>query len=72
MIDVYHATLHDLMQVALQSLFYFNYLKGGPCETGPSKSELHLRLALRKGNSRHCRVKSLCLRKTLGSWLQLV
>ena len=51
MIDVYHATLDDLTRAALQSLFYFNYLRGGPSGTGPSKSELQLHLASRKGNS---------------------
>ena len=51
MIDVYHATLDDLTWAALQSLFYFNYLRGGPSETGPSKLELQLRLASRNGNS---------------------
>ena len=51
MIDVYHATLDDLTRAALQSLFYFNYLRGGPSGTGPSKSELQLRLASRNGNS---------------------
>ena len=51
MIDVYHATLDDLRRDALQSLFYFNYLRGGPSGTGPSKLELQLRLALRNGNS---------------------
>ena len=53
MIDVYHATLDDLTRVALQSLFYFNYLRGGPSGTGPSKSELQLRLASRSGNLGH-------------------
>ena len=52
MIDVYHATLDDLTRAALQSLFYFNYLRGGPSGTGPSRSELQLRLTLRNGNSR--------------------
>ena len=51
MIDVYHATLDDLTRAALQSLFYFNYLRGGPSRTGPSRSELQLRLASRNGNS---------------------
>ena len=40
MIDVYHATLDDLTRAALQSLFYFNYLRGGPSGTGLSKLEL--------------------------------
>ena len=40
MIDVYHAIFDDLTQVTLQSLFYFNYLTGGPSGIGPSKSEL--------------------------------
>ena len=51
MIDVYHATLDDLTRATLQSLFYFNYLRGGPSGTGPSRSELQLRLASRNGNS---------------------
>ena len=51
MIDVYHAKLDDLTRAALQSLFYFNYLRGGPSGTGPSRSELQLRLASRNGNS---------------------
>ena len=51
MIDVYHATLDDLTRATLQSLFYFNYLRGGPSGTGPSKSELQLRLTSRNGNS---------------------
>ena len=42
MIDVYHATVDDFARTALQSLFYFNYLRGGPTGTGPSKSELQL------------------------------
>ena len=52
MIDVYHATVDDFARAALQSLFYFNYLCGGPIGTGPSKSELQLRLVSRIGNSR--------------------
>ena len=32
--DVYHATLDDYARAALQSLFYFNYLRGGPSGTG--------------------------------------
>ena len=40
MIDVYHATVDDFAHAALQSFFYFNYLRGGPARTGPSKSEL--------------------------------
>ena len=52
MIDVYHATVDDFARAALQSLFYFNYLCGGLAGTGPSKSELQLRLASRIGNSR--------------------
>ena len=50
--DVYHATLDDYARAALQSLFYFNYLRGGPSGTGPSRSELQLRLASRKANSK--------------------
>ena len=52
MIDVYHATVDDFARAALQSLFYFNYLRGGPSGTGPSKFELELRLASRKENSK--------------------
>ena len=52
MTNVYHATVDDFARAALQSLFYFNYLRGGPAGTGPSKSELQLRLASRIGNSR--------------------
>ena len=52
MIDVYHATVDDFARTALQSLFYFNYLCGGPAGTGPNKSELQLQLASRIGNSR--------------------
>ena len=37
----------------MQSLFYFNYFLGGPSRTGPNKSKLQLRLALRNGNSGH-------------------
>ena len=51
-IDVYHATVDDFARAALQSLFYFNYLRGGPAGTGPSKTELQLHLAARAGNSR--------------------
>ena len=40
MIDVYHATVDDFARAALQSLFYFNYLHGGPAGTSPSKTEL--------------------------------
>ena len=51
--DLYQATLDDYARAALQSLFYFNfYLRGGPNGTGPSRSELQLRLAARNGNSR--------------------
>ena len=42
MTDVYHATIDDFTRAALQSLFYFNYLRGGPAGTRPSKSELQL------------------------------
>ena len=52
MIDVYHTTIDNFARVALQSLFYFNYLRDGPSGIGPSKSELELRLMLRKGNSK--------------------
>ena len=52
MIDVYHAIVDDFARATLQSLFYFNYLRGGPAGTDPSKSELQLRLASRIGNSR--------------------
>ena len=51
-IDVYHATVDDFVRAALQSLFYFNYLRGGPTGTGPSKTELELCLTARAGNSR--------------------
>ena len=36
MIDVFHATVDDLNWEAIQSLFYFNYLRGGPSGTSPS------------------------------------
>ena len=49
--DLYQATLDDYARAALQSLFYFNYLRGGPSGTGPSRSELQLRLAARNGNT---------------------
>ena len=52
MTDVYHATVDDFARAALQSLFYFNYLRGSPTGTSPSKFELQLRLASRIGNSR--------------------
>ena len=52
MIDVYHATVDDFARIALQLLFYFNYLRGGPAGTGPSKIELQLHLASRTRNSR--------------------
>ena len=52
MADVYHATVDDFAQAALQSLFYFNYLRGGPVGTGLSKSELQLCLASKNGNSK--------------------
>ena len=58
MIDVYHATVDDFAQAALQSLFYFNYLRGGSSGTRPSKFELELRLASRNGNSK-CVMKLL-------------
>ena len=51
-IDVYHATVDDFARAALQSLFYFNYLRGGPAGIGPSKTELQLCLAARVGNSK--------------------
>ena len=50
--NLYQATLDDYAWAALQSLFYFNYLRGGPSSTGPSRSELQLCLAARNGNSR--------------------
>ena len=52
MIDMYHATVDDFARAALQSLFFFNYLCGGPVRIGPNKTELQLRLATRTGNSR--------------------
>ena len=52
MIDVYHATIDDFARAALQSLYYFNYLRGGPAGIGPSKTELQLCLAARTRNSR--------------------
>ena len=58
MMDVYHATVDDLARAALQSLFYFNYLRGGPSGTGPSKNELQLRHTFRIGNL-NCIVKLL-------------
>ena len=51
-LDLYQATLDDYARAALQLLFYFNYLRGGPSGTGPSRSELQLRLAVQNGNSR--------------------
>ena len=45
MIDVYHATVNDFSRAALQSLIYFNYLRGRSSGTGPNKFELELRLA---------------------------
>ena len=42
MINVYHAIVDDFARAALQSLFYFNYLRGGPTGTSPSKFELKL------------------------------
>ena len=53
MIDVYHATIDDFTWVALQSLFYFNYSKGGFSRTRPSQLELELHLPFRSGNSEH-------------------
>ena len=38
MIDVNHATIDDFARAPLQSLFYFNYLRGGPFGTGPNKT----------------------------------
>ena len=58
MLDVYHATVENFARATLQSLFYFNYLRGGPSGTGPSKSKLELHLASRNGNSK-CIVKLL-------------
>ena len=58
MVDVYHASVDDLARAALQSLFYFNYLKGGPSRASPSESELQLHHASRVGNS-SCVVKLL-------------
>ena len=51
MIDVYHATIDNLTRVALQSLFYFNYLRGGPRGIEPSQSELQLHLVSRSRKS---------------------
>ena len=50
--NVYHATLDDYARAALQSLFYLNYLRGGPSGTGPSRNKLQLCLASRKANSK--------------------
>ena len=50
--NLYEVTLDDYARVALQSLFYFNYLCSGPSGIGPSRSELQLRLAAWNGNSR--------------------
>ena len=44
--------MDDYARAALQSLFYFNYLRGGPSGTSPSRNELQLRLASRKANSK--------------------
>ena len=52
MVDVYHATVDDFVWVALQSSFYFNYLRDGPPKTSPSKSKLQLRLESKSENSR--------------------
>ena len=52
MIDVYHATVDNFTQSALQSLHYFNYLRDGLARIPPSKSELQLQHASRIGNSK--------------------
>ena len=52
MINVYHTTIDDFARAALQSLFYFNYLRSGPSGIGRSKFELELCLASRKRNSK--------------------
>ena len=36
----YHPTEDDFVWTTLQSLFYFNYLQGGPSGTGLNKSKL--------------------------------
>ena len=50
--NVYHATLDDYARAALQSFFYFNYLRGGLSGIGPSRNELQLHLASHKANSK--------------------
>ena len=50
--DVNHATLDDYTRATLQSFFYFNYLRGRPSRTSPSRNELQLSLASRKANSK--------------------
>ena len=50
MVDLYSAIVDDYSRAALQSTGYFNFLKGGRCDTGPSSSVLRLQLASRSGN----------------------
>ena len=50
--------MDNFAHTALQLLSCFNYLRGEPSGTGPSKSKLELRLASRTGNLK-CVVKLL-------------
>jgi hypothetical protein len=51
MTDLYNATLDDYCRAALQSTAYHNFLKGIGGGTGPDRSVLRLRSAIRSGDS---------------------
>ena len=50
MVDLYSSTVDDYSRVALQSVGYYLFLKGGWIGTRPSASVLKLRLASRSRN----------------------
>ena len=45
MVDLYSATVDGYNRAALQSIAYFNFLKGGRSGTGPNTLVLRLRVA---------------------------
>ena len=50
MVELYSATVDDYSRAVLQSIAYFNFLKGGRFGTSPSTSVLRLRVAARIAN----------------------
>ena len=50
MVDLYSAAVDDYNRAALQSTRYYLFFKGGRSRTGPTASDLKLRLTSRSGN----------------------